>query len=158
MQGPPFIFSPSILNLPLPPPSSAIKMDDGSKANDYHVSFKCVLVGSQGVGKTTLLDGEVPNGGSSGGGSTTVGINFQLKFYSLKGMTYRVVFWDTPGSERHLKLTSRYAAGSAVAVLVFDVNKVRFGFGFNSWGKLLDSFTHLAPVLSLAGSGKRLTS
>ena len=107
-------------------------MDDGSKANDYHFSFKCVLVGSQGVGKTTLLDGEVPNGGSSGGGSTTVGINFQLKFYSLKGMTYRVVFWDTPGSERHLKLTSRYAAGSAVAVLVFDVNKVCFGFSHNS--------------------------
>lgn len=88
----------------------------------YHFSFKVVLVGDTGVGKTTLLEGEGASSYTRTSGDTTVGINFRVKFYDVEGKTYRVQFWDCPGAERYMKLTSRYCAGSAGAIFVFDVN------------------------------------
>jgi GTPase SAR1 family protein len=33
---------------------------------------------------------------------------------------YRINYWDLPGSERYLPLTSRYASGATAALFVFD--------------------------------------
>jgi small GTP-binding protein len=92
--------------------------DDGG----YHFSFKVAICGDTGVGKTTLLDGEGTSTYARASGDTTVGINFRVKFYEVEGKTYRVQFWDCPGAERYMKLTSRYCAGSAGAIFVFDIN------------------------------------
>lgn len=47
--------------------------------------------------------------------------------YEVEGRTYRVQYWDCPGAERYMKLTSRYCAGAAGAIFVFDVtNKTTF--------------------------------
>mmetsp|Transcript_28923 Transcript_28923/g.51659 ORF Transcript_28923/g.51659 Transcript_28923/m.51659 type:complete len:85 (+) Transcript_28923:511-765(+) len=35
---------------------------------------------------------------------------------------YRIHYWDLPGSDRYLPLTSRYAAGATAAIFVFDSN------------------------------------
>ena len=51
-------------------------------AGGYHFSFKVVICGDSGVGKTTLLDSEGTSAYSRGGNSdNTVGINFRIKFY-----------------------------------------------------------------------------
>mmetsp|Transcript_28925 Transcript_28925/g.51666 ORF Transcript_28925/g.51666 Transcript_28925/m.51666 type:complete len:173 (+) Transcript_28925:511-1029(+) len=36
---------------------------------------------------------------------------------------YRIHYWDLPGSDRYLPLTSRYAAGATAAIFVFDISK-----------------------------------
>ena len=79
----------------------------------YHFSFKVAICGDTGVGKTTLLEGEGASSYARTSGDTTVGINFRVKFYEVDGQTYRVQFWDCPGAERYMKLTSRYCAGAA---------------------------------------------
>ena len=88
----------------------------------YHFSFKVAICGDTGVGKTTLLEGEGASSYARTTGDTTVGINFRVKFYEAEGKTYRVQFWDCPGAERYMKLTSRYCAGTSGAIFVFDVN------------------------------------
>jgi small GTP-binding protein len=97
-------------------------MSKQEEEGGYHISFKVSICGDTGVGKTTLLDGEGASTYARASGDTTVGINFRVKFYEVEGKTYRVQFWDCPGAERYMKLTSRYCAGSAGAILVFDIN------------------------------------
>ena len=40
------------------------------------------------------------------------------RLYEVEGRTYRVQYWDCPGAERYMKLTSRYCAGAAGAIFV----------------------------------------
>ena len=86
----------------------------------YHFSFKVAICGDTGVGKTTLLEGEGASSYNRVSSDSSVGINFRVKFYEVEGKTYRVQYWDCPGAERYMKLTSRYCAGSAGALFVFD--------------------------------------
>ena len=87
----------------------------------YHFSFKVVICGDSGVGKTSLLDGEGTSAYARASGDQGSGINFRVKFYEVEGKTYRVQFWDCPGAERYMNLTGRFSAGSAGAIIVFDV-------------------------------------
>eukprot|EP00163_Fabomonas_tropica_P008010 TRINITY_DN1762_c0_g1_i2.p1 TRINITY_DN1762_c0_g1~~TRINITY_DN1762_c0_g1_i2.p1 ORF type:complete len:220 (+),score=20.82 TRINITY_DN1762_c0_g1_i2:330-989(+) len=43
------------------------------------------------------------------------------QIYKYGGTTYSIEFWDTPGSERHLAMTTRLCAGAAGIVFVYDV-------------------------------------
>ena len=117
-------------------------------AGGYHFSFKVVICGDSGVGKTTLLDSEGTSAYSRGGNSdNTVGINFRIKFYEVEGQTYRVQFWDCPGAGRYRNLNSRFCAGAAGAILVFDVNNRITFENIELWCEQVDKFGSMLKVL-----------
>ena len=96
--------------------------DKVSTAEDaYHFGLKVVVVGDSGVGKTSLLD---CNSSSSKKASLkvepTVGVSLSVKLCQVEGKTYRIQFWDCPGAERFMKLTTRFAAGATGFLFVFD--------------------------------------
>eukprot|EP00943_MAST-04B_sp_MAST-4B-sp1_P000870 g870.t1 len=117
-------------------------------AGGYHFSFKVVICGDSGVGKTTLLDSEGTSSYSRGGASdNTVGINFRVKFYEVEGETYRVQFWDCPGAERYRNLNSRFCAGAAGAILVFDVNNRTTFENIELWCEQVDKFGKMIKIV-----------
>ena len=48
----------------------------------------------------------------------TCGVQFSVKLFDVSGRIYRVHYWDCPGAQRYINLTSRYCAGSAGVVFV----------------------------------------
>ena len=88
--------------------------------------IKFVVLGDQGVGKTSILSKFMfdtfepsPN--------PTVGIDFILKNIYLENRTIKLVQWDTAGQEKFRSLTPTYIKDANVAVIVYDVtNRASF--------------------------------
>ena len=105
-----------------------------SSSPEYHFSFKVVVLGDGAVGKTALLQREV---GSVNTAHSRVGVNFFRKYYKWSKKTYRIEYWDCPGSLRYASLISRYCAGASAAVLIFDPNNKSTFYNLNQWKKTI---------------------
>eukprot|EP00164_Ancoracysta_twista_P004461 GFYU01006018.1.p1 GENE.GFYU01006018.1~~GFYU01006018.1.p1 ORF type:complete len:237 (-),score=41.40 GFYU01006018.1:75-752(-) len=99
---------------------------DHSNEKDYHVMFKVCLLGDPHVGKSTFFrclfnESTTTKTNYRSSSESNLGINLKTRLFEEQDAVYAVQFWDTPGAERHLKLTSRYSAGCAGAVFMFDL-------------------------------------
>ena len=103
----------------------------GLDQQPYHYSFKIAVVGAKGVGKTSLLDagtGALAAGGGSArddaGAARVGGLTLRVRYREVDGLVYRVSFYDCPGIRRGsagLRSATRHCAGTAGAILVYDV-------------------------------------
>jgi small GTP-binding protein len=84
------------------------------------VSYKVVVVGASGAGKTALLQTllEVP---FDRGVPTTIGVDFISWPCEIDGQRTKLQIWDTAGQERFKSVAKSYIRGSIGAILVFDV-------------------------------------
>ena len=77
-----------------------------------------ILLGSSGVGKTSILykfcDGRF------GLSSTTIGVDFKWRDIDVNGITYRLHVWDTAGQEQYKVIAKPYYRQADGAVLVYD--------------------------------------
>ncbi|PJF19423.1 putative Ras-like protein Rab-18 [Paramicrosporidium saccamoebae] len=94
-------------------------------------TFKLLLMGDSGVGKSSILLrfvedrflGEDIHAATIGtiAVQLTVGVDFKVKFMELEGERVKLTVWDTAGQERFRTLTSSYYRGAHGVVLVYDV-------------------------------------
>jgi Ras-related protein Rab-6A len=116
-----------------------------------HQKIKFVLLGDQGVGKTSILSKFMfdtfdvsPN--------PTVGIDFILKNIYLENRTIKLVLWDTAGQEKFRSLTPTYIKDANVAVIVYDItNKASFE-GIEKWIKDVQEHRGSDAVLAVVGN------
>jgi len=88
--------------------------------------IKVVLLGTSGVGKSSLLYRYVTNGWDENI-QTTLGAAFMDKQIQYKGRTLKFQIWDTAGQEKYAPLAQMYYRDADVAILVYDVtNKESF--------------------------------
>ena len=76
-----------------------------------HVKFKIVLLGDQGVGKTSIINRfifDVFDDQSN----PTIGIDFISKSYAAGDKVLRFQLWDTAGQERFRSLIPNYIRDS----------------------------------------------
>ena len=140
---------PTMSSARAPSTGAPDRMSAMAAADDsYHFSFKCVVLGDPGVGKTTLLEGE---GGirDSPITSSKIGVNFFRKYYSYQNQTYRIEYWDCPGASRYVSLARHFAAGAAAALILFDKNnRTSFESVTTTWLRAIESScTSVIPVL-----------
>ncbi|XP_019431198.1 PREDICTED: ras-related protein RABC2a-like [Lupinus angustifolius] len=92
----------------------------GNSNCDY--SFKVLLVGDSGVGKSSLLfsfiSEAVPDSLSP-----TIGVDFKVKLYTIGGKGVKLTIWDTAGQERFGTIVSSYYRGAHGIVIVYDVSR-----------------------------------
>ncbi|XP_019167892.1 PREDICTED: ras-related protein RABC2a-like [Ipomoea nil] len=93
----------------------------GSSNSSYDLSFKILLIGDSGVGKSSLLVSFISNAVEELG--PTIGIDFKLKTFTVGGKKLKLTIWDTAGQERFRTLTSSYYRGAQGIILVYDVTK-----------------------------------
>ncbi|XP_035547537.1 ras-related protein RABC2a-like isoform X4 [Juglans regia] len=88
--------------------------------NSYDYSFKILLIGDSGVGKSSLLLSFISNLVQDL--SPTIGVDFKVKLLTIGGKRLKLTIWDT-GQERFGTLTSSYYRGSHGIILVYDVTR-----------------------------------
>ncbi|EFN60048.1 hypothetical protein CHLNCDRAFT_133281 [Chlorella variabilis] len=84
-------------------------------------TFKILLVGDSGVGKSSLLLRFATGGFEEL--VPTIGVDFKAKIIELGGKRIRLTVWDTAGQERFRTLTSSYYRGAQGIILVYDVSR-----------------------------------
>ncbi|WOL09902.1 ras-related protein RABC2a-like [Canna indica] len=90
--------------------------------NSYDYTFKVLLIGDSGVGKSSLLVSFISNHVGEDL-SPTIGVDFKIKHLTIDGKKLKLTIWDTAGQERFRTLTSSYYRGSQGIILVYDVTK-----------------------------------
>nr|CAA98163.1 RAB1X [Lotus japonicus] len=104
-----------------------------SSSGGYDLSFKILLIGDSGVGKSSLLVSFISS--SVEDQSPTIGVDFKIKMLTVGGKRLKLTLWDTAGQERFRTLTSSYYRGAQGIILVYDVTK-------------RETFTNLSEVWS----------
>lgn len=106
-------------------------MVSSSGQSSSDLSFKILLIGDSGVGKSSLLVSFVSN--SVQDLAPTIGVDFKIKLLTVGGKRLKLTIWDTAGQERFRTLTSSYYRGAQGIILVYDVTR-------------RDTFTNLSDV------------
>ncbi|XVF83019.1 hypothetical protein PTKIN_Ptkin16aG0098700 [Pterospermum kingtungense] len=103
--------------------SSSSSSSSSSKGvnNNYDYSFKILLIGDSGVGKSSLLVTFISNFVHDL--SPTIGVDFKIKMVTIGGKRLKLTIWDTAGQERFGTLTSSYYRGAHGIILVYDVTR-----------------------------------
>ncbi len=121
-----------------------------NKDKDIAATFKLLLIGDSGTGKSSLLlrftddtwlhPDEV---------SATIGVDFKVKVIDLDGKRYKLTIWDTAGQERFRTLTSSYYRGAQGVILVYDVaNKSSFEH-LQLWFTELETYASSKEVIKI---------
>lgn len=86
------------------------------------VEAKIVVLGAQGVGKTSLVNRFV-NPGAPLSTQSTIGASFtSAKIYDPdSSTTVRLQLWDTAGQERFRSISKLYYRGASAGILCYDV-------------------------------------
>ena len=95
-------------------------MSTNEESQDYEYMFKIILIGSVGVGKSSLLQRYIENKFDNNY-FCTIGVDFYIKIIKLKDKEIKLQLWDTAGTEKYRSITSSYYRGSHCALIVFDL-------------------------------------
>ncbi|XWS59604.1 hypothetical protein CRYUN_Cryun08bG0136400 [Craigia yunnanensis] len=93
----------------------------GQNSGSYDLSFKILLIGDSGVGKSSLLVSFIS--ASAEDLAPTIGVDFKIKLLTVGGKKLKLTIWDTAGQERFRTLTSSYYRGAQGIILVYDVTR-----------------------------------
>ncbi|XP_076844057.1 ras-related protein Rab-26 isoform X1 [Brachyhypopomus gauderio] len=118
----------------------------------YDISFKVMLVGDSGVGKTCLLVRFKDGAFLAGSFISTVGIDFRNKVLNIDGVKVKLQIWDTAGQERFRSVTHAYYRDAHALLLLYDVtNKASFD-NIQAWLTEIHEFAQEGVVLILLGN------
>ncbi|XP_023813311.1 ras-related protein Rab-26 [Oryzias latipes] len=118
----------------------------------YDISFKVMLVGDSGVGKTCLLVRFKDGAFLAGSFISTVGIDFRNKVMNIDGVKVKLQIWDTAGQERFRSVTHAYYRDAHALLLLYDVtNKSSFD-NIQSWLTEIHEYAQQDVVLMLLGN------
>lgn len=82
--------------------------------------FKCVLLGTSGVGKSSIVLRALRNQFDENPQST-IGAAFSYRAMNHPNGDYRLEIWDTAGQERYESLVPLYYRDAHIVIIVYDV-------------------------------------
>ncbi|KAF5819378.1 putative small monomeric GTPase [Helianthus annuus] len=111
-----------------------------SSSAQYALSFKILLIGDSGVGKSSLLVSFISN--TVDDLAPTIGVDFKMKQLTVAGKRLKLTIWDTAGQERFRTLTSSYYRGAQGIILVYDVTRRETFTNLSEiWAKEVDLYS-----------------
>ena len=113
--------------------------------------LKVSLLGSAGVGKTSILERFLKNNFEEKVSPTFGGVTRQ-KSLKLKNCQYEMSFYDLGGHARYQNIAPVYYRGSSVVIVVFDVNKKETYLEAKKWVTELMSVLNPQQVIVLCGN------
>ena len=105
-----------------------LKQDPG----DYDLSFKLIVVGDSGVGKSCLTIKATKDNFDSIY-SPTIGFEFLTFFIKIEDLYVKLQIWDTCGQEVYRSLISSFYHSSSLALLVYAIDERNSFIHLDSW-------------------------
>eukprot|EP01136_Pigoraptor_vietnamica_P000596 Opistho-1_new@26100 len=112
---------------------------------------KVVVLGAQGVGKTSLVVRFV-KGSYSNDITSTIGASFMTKKMTTDHCKVRLQIWDTAGQERFRSMAPMYYRGANAALLVYDITSEPSFEDMKSWVLELRKSVESDVVLCVVGN------
>ena len=112
-------------------------------------SFKVVLLGNSGVGKTSLVS-TWTIGVFNETIKPTIGANHQKKTVNVEGEDVDLFIWDTAGQEQFHALTPLYVKSASCAIFVASITDLESFKALNDWIDIMRSSCERTPPLILA--------
>lgn len=119
------------------------------KTNTQRNTFKAVILGDSGVGKTALVT-RWTTGTFTAQNRPTIGANHQRKRVTIDNEEVDIFLWDTAGQEQFQALTPLYARSSSAAILTTSIDNPDSFKNMDKWIELLSSSTEELPPIILA--------
>ncbi|KAI9022596.1 ras family-domain-containing protein [Hyaloraphidium curvatum] len=124
-------------------------------ADEIVATFKILLIGDSGTGKSSLLlrfcddawlqPDEV---------AATIGVDFKVKIVDVDSKKYKLTIWDTAGQERFRTLTSSYYRGAQGVILVYDVTSRATFEHLPTWFNELETYSSSKDVIKILVGNK----
>lgn len=125
----------------------------GSLQIETDHTFKILLVGDSGVGKSSLLLRFATGGFEEL--TPTIGVDFKAKVVDIDGRRVKLTIWDTAGQERFRTLTSSYYRGAQGIILVYDVTRAEtFDSLGDIWLREVDMYSTVEEGIKMVVANK----
>lgn len=119
--------------------------------NMKSIEAKVVVLGSQGVGKTSVVIRYV-GGMFSKAVSPTIGASFFTYKLTLDGYRIKLQVWDTAGQERFRSMAPMYYRKANAAMLVYDITSLESFYDIKDWVKELKKNVDTPIAMCLLGN------
>lgn len=114
-------------------------------------SYKIVIIGSSGVGKTAIVH-RLSDDVFEDESQTTVGVEFKTHIIRINNETIKLNIWDTAGQERFRSVSKAYFRNAVGAILVYAINNSNSFYELESWINELFQLSVPNAVVLLVGN------
>jgi Ras-related protein Rab-5C len=114
-------------------------------------SFKVILLGDSGVGKTSIVQ-YFERQIFQDAVDSTVGGSFMSREMTTPHGTINLHIWDTAGQERYRSLVPTYARGACASVVVFDLSVAETFQSVDRWIQEFDTFGCQGCLVYIVGN------
>ena len=121
----------------------------------YDYSFKMIVIGDAGVGKSCLTNRASKNKYTSDY-SPTVGFEFLTFTTNIDDKVIKLQIWDTCGQEVYRSLITNFYRNASLAMLVYAINSRESFLHINQWLKEVRIQSHPDVKIILIGNKKDL--
>lgn len=118
---------------------------------NYDYSFKILLIGESGVGKTCLLL-RFTDDTFTLNHQTTVGVDFKQKTIFVDKKIIKIQVWDTAGQERFRTLTKGYYKMANGIILTYDVTNRESFESIKNWLKQVEQLAEKNVCKMIVGN------
>jgi small GTP-binding protein len=112
---------------------------------------KVVLVGSSGVGKTSILQ-RLADDDFHADTTSTVGVQFKVQAIQTGEEVVKLNIWDTAGQERYRSISKAYFRSAIGALLVYAVNEQQTFHDLDGWLQDIHEQANPNAVIFLLGN------
>jgi len=136
---------------PYPSSSRDPSYSNACNSNAYDYSFKIVLLGASGVGKSCLLRRFYDNTFSTCI-TYTGGADLVRKTVQMGDETIQLIIWDTIGQEKFKSVISTCVREAQGVIFVYDIRKPETLKGIRYWWQFANDFAPKDAVKMLLGN------
>jgi len=133
--------------------SSSNDSDTAESTYECKYLIKIIVIGSSGVGKSSLLMRYALDTFKEDT-RTTIGVDFKHKKLRVHGEFVNCQIWDTAGQERFSCISKEYYRGANGCLLVYDITDESTFSRIDHWYQELLTYAHTAddPITVVVGN------
>lgn len=149
---------PGILNLNVNNPTKDNIHNGTDAEHGFDHLFKILLIGDQGIGKTSLIIRYSEDSFPQGTVPTIGNVDFKVRTLETNGKVVKLQLWDTAGQEQFRTISSTYYRGANAIILAYSLDDAEsFSNIKRQWKEEVDRYSNQNCAKIIVGCKSDLT-